>query len=302
MAWVCGLTSTASSLNAAVARSAEPLRRLQPVFQFSRSTAETKGKRDSRALYTSRQNSRRLWMRQRRRTTLVKALQQDSPPDLSTPVPEYIPGPLDDFFFKLFREKMAEEVGWDSEKPGYEGLIEIVKHHYTRNSSKEVTEASTVRVLASLFPAWLLPLFRQLIAPLADGKIAAVMTAFVTQATCQWLMGPCTVNEVTLADGSTLLSGVHVHKCKYLEESKCAGICTHTCKIPTQSFIKDYMAIPLAMEPNFDDFSCQFKFGVAAPPRDEDPGLHTPCLSICPTAVARSALRGNLLKEQCPQI
>ncbi|KAL2643579.1 hypothetical protein R1flu_011166 [Riccia fluitans] len=59
----------------------------------------------------------------------------------------------------------------------------------------------------------------------------------------------------------TLLSRVYVHKCKYLEKSKCAGICTHTCKIPTQSFLKEYMAILLAMESNIKenikDFNCQ---------------------------------------------
>ncbi|KAL2643570.1 hypothetical protein R1flu_011157 [Riccia fluitans] len=86
----------------------------------------------------------------------------------------------------------------------------------------------------------------------------------------------------SLARCSTLLSRVYVHKCKYLEKSKCAGICIHTCKIPTQSFIKEYMAILLAMESNIKenikDFSCQFKY-VVAQRRDEDSGLQTPCWS-----------------------
>lgn len=121
-----------------------------------------------------------------------------------------------------------------------------------------------------------------------------------------------------------------MERCKYLEESKCVGICVNTCKLPTQvsdvpkrnrwflskqifgcfnpdikgikiqvpvvfallsmkivvqppefkrnkrvlflsegltvclmcldhfqSFFKDYMGVPLLMEPNFDDYSCQ---------------------------------------------
>ncbi|KAL3696783.1 hypothetical protein R1sor_010859 [Riccia sorocarpa] len=304
MASICSLVSAHVTSNMAVSRLADhsTARDLQPVLELSGSAIETRKEKFRRGRWSARWNSPRLLMQRRKNMISLKVVKQESPPDLSPPIPEYVAGPLDDVFLKLFRRKMAEEVGWDSKKSGYDGLIEVVKHLYTGSSSKEATEAATVRVLTSLFPAWLLPLFRQLITPLAEGKVAAVMTAFVTQATCQWLMGPCTVNEVTLADGSVLLSGVYVHKCKYLEESKCAGICTHTCKIPTQTFIKEYMAIPLAMEPNFDDFSCQFKYGVAAPPRDEDPGLQTPCLSICPTAITRSSLRRNLQKEQCPQV
>jgi hypothetical protein len=80
----------------------------------------------------------------------------------------------------------------------------------------------------------LLTLFKQLIAPLGDGKLGAVLCARVMQATTQWLMGPCQLNEVQLPDGSLLLSGVMIQKCKYLDGTKCAGICIHTCKLPTQ--------------------------------------------------------------------
>jgi len=50
-------------------------------------------------------------------------------------------------------------------------------------------------------------------------------------------MGPCSVNSVTLPDGKSWSSGnrqVFVEKYKYLEESKCLGICINTCKLPTQ--------------------------------------------------------------------
>lgn len=91
--------------------------------------------------------------------------------------------------------------------------------------------------------------------------------ARVTALSCKWLMGHCTLNSVDLPNGSSWMSGVgcllacllaclsvssfplptsmpwpsnylpvqvFVERCKYLEESKCVGICINTCKLPTQ--------------------------------------------------------------------
>ena len=35
-------------------------------------------------------------------------------------------------------------------------------------------------------------------------------------------------------DPGDVLCQVLVQKCKYLDETKCTGICIHTCKLPTQ--------------------------------------------------------------------
>ncbi|CAL5351036.1 hypothetical protein CsSME_00010515 [Camellia sinensis var. sinensis] len=102
-----------------------------------------------------------------------------------------------------------------------------------RRSNSETKEAA-VRILRLLFPPFLLELYRMLISPIQGGKLAAMMVARVTALSCQWLMGHCAVNSVDLPDGSSLRSGVFVEKCKYLEESKCVGICINTCKLPTQ--------------------------------------------------------------------
>ncbi|XP_072996769.1 beta-carotene isomerase D27, chloroplastic isoform X2 [Typha latifolia] len=178
---------------------------------------------------------------------------------------EYKPGFLDDLFLTFFREKMVE-----------------------------------VRVLESLFPPLILVLFKMLIAPIYGGRIASMMVARATALSCQWLMGPCSVNSIILPDGSSCASGVLVEKCKYLEESKCVGICINTCKLPTQTFFKDYMGVPLHMEPNFTDYSCQFNFGVLPPASVTDKALTEPCLEICPNANRRRELgRGDTAK--CPQ-
>ncbi|CAH9112695.1 unnamed protein product [Cuscuta europaea] len=198
----------------------------------------------------------------------------------------YKPGPLDNLFLHLFRRKMARESGWDSEKPGYDGLIEVANRLMIGRTNSETREIA-VRILESLFPAWLLDLYRRLIAPVGGGKIAAVMVARVTALSCQWLMGPCKVNSVDLPDGSSWMSGVLVEKCKYLEESKCVGICVNTCKLPTQAFFKDSMGVPLVMEPKFSDYSCQFKFGILPPEPEDDEALKQTCLEICPNASLR---------------
>ncbi|ESR57757.1 hypothetical protein CICLE_v10023805mg [Citrus x clementina] len=107
---------------------------------------------------------------------------------------EYKPGVLDDLFLSSFRNKLVQEVGLDSEKPGYDGLIELVNHLMMKGkSSSDARDAA---------------LYKILISPLAGGKIAAMMVARVTALTCQWLMGHCTVNSVDLPDGTSCQSGV----------------------------------------------------------------------------------------------
>ncbi|PON45024.1 Beta-carotene isomerase D27-like [Trema orientale] len=212
---------------------------------------------------------------------------------------EYEPGVLDDLFLNLFRTKMVEEVGWDSDEAGYDGLIEVANRLVMKSKTNSDTKEAAVRILRSLFPPLLLDLYKILVSPLAGGKVAAVMVARVTALTCQWLMGRCEVNSVDLPDGTSCASGVFVEKCKYLEESKCVGICINTCKLPTQSFFKDYMGVPLLMEPNFSDYSCQFKFGVLPPLPEDDAILKEPCLEICPNATRRRELAINA--EKCPK-
>ena len=172
-----------------------------------------------------------------------------------------------------------------------------------KGKSASETEQSAVRVLQALFPPLLLVLFKALLAPIANGQLASMMVARATALSCQWLMGTCSVNSVTLPNGKSLSSGVFVEKCKYLEESKCLGICINTCKLPTQTFFKDHMGVDLYMEPNFEDYSCQFNFGVPPPPPDTDKALKEPCLDICTNARRRRELGSSGGPDGlCPQV
>ncbi|KAK3194294.1 hypothetical protein Dsin_025604 [Dipteronia sinensis] len=214
---------------------------------------------------------------------------------------EYRPGVIDDLLLNSFRQKLAQEVGLDSEKPGYDGMIELANALLMKGKTNSDTRDAAIRILASFFPPLVLNLFRTLISPIAEGKLAAVMVARVTALTCQWLMGTCEVNSVDLPDGSSCQSGVFVERCKFLEESKCVGVCINTCRIPTQTFFKDYMGIPLLMEPNFSDYSCQFKFGVLPPLPEDDTILKEPCLEICPTSRRRKEIARNSNMDHCPK-
>ncbi|CAI8603694.1 unnamed protein product [Vicia faba] len=220
---------------------------------------------------------------------------------VAAPKIEYKPGVFDDLFLNLFRNKLVQEVGWDSKKPGYDGLIEVANRLMMKGTTNSHTIDATVRILRSLFPPFLLELYKMLIAPLGGGKVAAIMVARVTALTCQWLMGPCKVNSVDLPDGSSSNSGVFVERCKYLEESKCVGICLNTCKFPTQTFFKDHMGVPLLMEPNFTDYSCQFKFGVLPPLPEDDAVVKEPCLEACPIASQRRMATRNTGATACPK-
>ncbi|CAL4895861.1 unnamed protein product [Urochloa decumbens] len=218
---------------------------------------------------------------------------------------EYRPSFADDLLLAFFRSKMVEEVGWDSEKPGYAGLMEVANRLMVKGKSALETEQAAIRVLQSLFPPLLLVLYKALLAPIGNGQLAAMMLeARATALSCQWLMGTCSVNSVTLPDGKSWSSGVFVEKCKYLEESKCLGICINTCKLPTQTFFKDHMGVDLYMEPNFEDYSCQFNFGVPPPPLDTDKALKEPCLDICTNARRRRELGRNSSPDElgCPQV
>jgi len=59
--------------------------------------------------------------------------------------------------------------------------------------------------------------------------------------------------------------------------------------VPTQEFFSKDMGLDVTLEPNYDDFSCQFVFGKAPPLQDGDPAFQSPCFSQCPSK--RAALR-----------
>lgn len=98
-------------------------------------------------------------------------------------------------------------------------------------------------------------------------------------------MGECEVNDVVKGDGTVLRhQGVHIKRCRFLEESGCASICVNCCKIPTQNFFMDDMGLPVTITPDYETYQCQFEFGVFPDAQGDFDARNTPCLARCPTA------------------
>ena len=56
-------------------------------------------------------------------------------------------------------------------------------------------------------------------------------------------------------------------------------------KRPTESFFTERLGLPLTMDPNFEDLSCEMKFGVTPPPFEEDKAFKEPCFThVCSLA------------------
>jgi Beta-carotene isomerase D27-like, C-terminal len=87
------------------------------------------------------------------------------------------------------------------------------------------------------------------------------MNAWATWWMGTWLMGECTVNDVVLGNTTAvtqlkgaqsssqilLNQGVLVQRCRFLENSGCASVCVNSCKLPTQTFFREQMGIPVSL-------------------------------------------------------
>ena len=58
------------------------------------------------------------------------------------------------------------------------------------------------------------------------------------------------------------------------------------------------MGLPLTMEPNYETYECQFRFGKTPDEETEVAALSSPCLARCPTAGSLRAKHQGMLEEQ----
>ena len=122
--------------------------------------------------------------------------------------------PLDGFFLERFRSRLAEELGVSNGefRPGYEGLMDLIAYLHGSGSGYNmtlVTERSR-RTLNGLFPNWppgapsdevgLLFWFRILFAR-PFPAFSAKLNAWVTWLAAQWLMGPCSLDNLDVVGG-----------------------------------------------------------------------------------------------------
>lgn len=205
--------------------------------------------------------------------------------------PDYanIHGPLgkaiDGLFLRIFRFRMAEKVGVDSDRPydDYQGLMELTAALNARYSDREQVQAIAQDVLRSLFPSWL-PMQYAILFSKPFPAFSARMNAWATWWAGTWLMGECEINDCEIDGGGIGRNqGLLVKRCRFLEEAGCASVCVNSCKQPTQSFFNEDMGLPLTMTPDYDTHECQFSFGLTPTEQSELDAKDTPCLSRCPT-------------------
>lgn len=216
--------------------------------------------------------------------------------------------PVNRLFLTVFKQKIAQQLDVQVENyaEGYDGLTELANQlndlSHPKQQRRSARDASRM-ILNSLFPPKLLPLFAKLIAKPFPAA-ANVMNAIATFLTCKWLMGPMSlsvdsgnlafnVDDPWIEKGTTTSNEeiecdaiVTIERCRFLEESSCISVCVNSCKLPTQDFFNKDMGVNMMIEPNYDDFSCKFKFGIEAPSEEEDETLQNipPCLQNCKKA------------------
>lgn len=174
---------------------------------------------------------------------------------------------------------------------GFDRVIGAVLTLADIHSDDAALQSSSLQVLRSLLPTWLPGVFYAVFVR-ASTDLAAAMCAYVTVFATQWLMGTSSIcDDDEDGNNNNYSNVVKIERCRYLEESKCMGICLNSCKIPTEQFFREDMRMDLHVEPNFDDYSCKFKFGVAPPNAKDDPAFKEPCFVNCPLPSRKSNQR-----------
>ncbi|KAB2632999.1 beta-carotene isomerase D27 [Pyrus ussuriensis x Pyrus communis] len=193
-------------------------------------------------------------------------------------------------FMTLFARKMMK-----SAAPSFVDVSKRVMQGRSRSQQQKVVREVLLSMLRKLFP---------------PTKWAAEFNAALTVPFFHWLVGPCEVEELEI-NGVKQSSGVHIKKCRYLENNGCVGMCVNMCKFPTQDFFTNEFGLSLTMIPNMSDFlwiavselaadfedrSCEMVYGEVPPPFEEDPVSKKPCLLIHVSSIA------NPSSSVCPKL
>nr|XP_043620231.1 beta-carotene isomerase D27, chloroplastic-like [Erigeron canadensis] len=171
---------------------------------------------------------------------------------------------------------VQEAIDVRNDESGYDSLV-VAAGAVFRSFDPIKQRQLVAKALQSAVPGPISFLIKTLM-PLSKFKreyFAAFTTIFFP-----WLIGPCEVIESEF-EGGIERNVVHIKKCRFLESSNCAGMCTNLCKIPSQEFIKNSFGVPINMVPNFDDMSCKMIFGQEPPALQDDPAFKQPCYKLC---------------------
>ncbi|XP_051142272.1 beta-carotene isomerase D27, chloroplastic [Andrographis paniculata] len=218
--------------------------------------------------------------RRRSQSTGIRSTLADNSVDVSSVARQSQTVYNDNLFDRLAINHLSHclqaSTGLRNEKRGYDGLVEaatVAARHFSPIEQRQII----IQTLEMAIPKPILSLIKTVLKP---SKFAREYFAVFTTFFFAWLVGPCEVREAEF-DGKKEKSVVHIPKCRFLEETNCVGMCTNLCKMPSQTFIKESLGMPIYMVPNFDDMSCDMKFGQEPPAQSLDPAFTQPCYKQC---------------------
>ncbi|BBN13496.1 beta-carotene isomerase [Marchantia polymorpha subsp. ruderalis] len=198
-------------------------------------------------------------------------------PHLNVPT-QYEDSWLEKKSIQFLTNRLERLSGKTTELEGYDGFVDMTRklvHGLPASSQRDTVH----KLLHMVLPSWLLFTFRLVPKATFLNEYYAVFTKLFFR----WLIGDTEIREAEV-NGVMMRSTVHIKKCRYLENSQCVGLCVNLCKNPTQEFIGKQFGMPLTMNPNFEDMSCDMIYGLKPPPIEEDDAYKQPCYSLCKTA------------------
>ena len=211
--------------------------------------------------------------------------------------------PISKVLTRTIRGLLVAEVGGDDGDPTpwteFPGIMTAVREVNDMKGNARDVQVRAKRVFAGILPAlkigWIPPAWKRLVAPHAPEWMANYAFVLVFTNLFPWLMGPMEgVDHVevptpewlrkTFANAPKCIrvpQAVKAERCRFLETSQCASVCVNTCKAPSQEWLKEDFGMDLHIQPNYDDFSCQWKFNTTPPPLYEDAAVMVPCFAAC---------------------
>ena len=217
-------------------------------------------------------------------------------------------GPYGIFMIAAFRVAMAREARWESSKPfwpsdeSYSGLVEIARKLFAGHKTSE-----RVKNVLRAFPTG--GSHFQL---LQNNKISMELLGALTPLLMRFLVGPCTTETWTKESetdsaGEEWRSKVVIERCRFLEGSKCKGMCVGLCQLPTQTFFTQELSLPLSMKPNFETGGCEMIWGlepqetISSAAISEDPASDLRCFSDC-ALFARTVASSKVLEQDAASL
>ena len=136
--------------------------------------------------------------------------------------------PISKFMIGYFSRVMSKQLDGHHYDGTYEGFVELSREIMRGRTSKEQQD-TVAGVLSGLLPPQSPERFRKWF-PL--NRRNAEFNAWITTLGFGWLVGPSEVQEVEVefkGKKEVWRSGVHIKKCRYLENSGCVGMCGRFC-------------------------------------------------------------------------